>query len=118
MTISTVCTYVSHPHDLDSKSHLELIFLRKYDWKQMKYTSIHIREWVIFIVEDLTVTLKCSQQYNIYMYGTYDILNISVHKELYSIQQFVIKFVSDLRQVGDFLRVFRFLPPIKLTATK
>jgi hypothetical protein len=98
--------------------HLELIFLRKYDWKQMKYTSIHIREWVIFIVEDLTVTLKCRQQYNIYMYGTYDILNISVHKELYSIQQFVIKFVSDLRQVGDFLRVFRFLPPIKLTATK
>ena len=27
----------------------------------------------------------------------------------------MIKFVSDLRQVGDFLRVFRFPPPIKLT---
>jgi hypothetical protein len=27
----------------------------------------------------------------------------------------VIKFVSDLRQVGDFLRVLRFPPPIKLT---
>jgi hypothetical protein len=29
----------------------------------------------------------------------------------------VIKFVSDLRQVGGFLRVLQFPPPIKLTAT-
>jgi hypothetical protein len=28
----------------------------------------------------------------------------------------VIKFVSDLRQVGGFLRILRFNPPIKLTA--
>ena len=40
-----------------------------------------------------------------------------VHGEMYSIQHYVIKFVSDLRQVGDFLRVLRFTPPIKLTAT-
>jgi hypothetical protein len=31
--------------------------------------------------------------------------------EVYSIQHYVIKFVSDLRQVGGFLRVFRFPPP-------
>ena len=31
-------------------------------------------------------------------------------------QHYVIKFVSDLRQVGAFLRVLRFPPPIKLTA--
>ena len=31
------------------------------------------------------------------------------HVEVYSIQQYVIKFVSDLRQVGAFLR---FPPPI------
>jgi len=30
---------------------------------------------------------------------------------------YVIKFVSDLRQVGGFLRILRFLPPMKLTAT-
>jgi hypothetical protein len=36
--------------------------------------------------------------------------------EVYSIQQYVIKFVSDLRQVGGFLRVLRFPPPIKLAA--
>ena len=36
--------------------------------------------------------------------------------EMYSIQHYVIKFVSDLRQVGDVLQVLWFLPPIKLTA--
>jgi len=40
-----------------------------------------------------------------------------VHGEVYSIQHYVIKFVSDLQQVGGFLRVLRFPPPIKLTAT-
>ena len=40
-----------------------------------------------------------------------------VHGEVYSIQHYVRKFVSDLRQVGGFLRVLLFPPPIKLTAT-
>jgi hypothetical protein len=40
-----------------------------------------------------------------------------VHGEVYSIQHYVIKFVIDLRQVGGFLRVLWFPPPIKLTAT-
>ena len=35
--------------------------------------------------------------------------------EVYLIQHYVIKFVSDLRQVGGFLRVLWFPPPIKLT---
>ena len=33
------------------------------------------------------------------------------------IQHYVIKFVNDLQQVGGFLWVFRFPPPIKLTTT-
>ena len=37
--------------------------------------------------------------------------------EVYSIQHYVIKFVSDLQQVGGFRRVHWFPPPIKLTAT-
>ena len=32
--------------------------------------------------------------------------------EAYLIQHYVLKFVSDLRQVGGFLRVRRFPPPI------
>jgi hypothetical protein len=43
-----------------------------------------------------------------------DMSSNPVHDKVYSIQQYVIKFVSDLRQVGAFLR---FPPPIKLTTT-
>ena len=41
-----------------------------------------------------------------------------VHDEVYSIQHYVVKFVSDLWQVDGLIRVLRFTPPIKLTATK
>jgi hypothetical protein len=40
-----------------------------------------------------------------------------VHGEAYSIQHYVIQFVRDLRQVGSFLRILWFPPPIKQTAT-
>ena len=36
------------------------------------------------------------------------------HGEVYSIQHYMTKFVSDLWQVGGFLRELRFSPPIKL----
>ena len=39
------------------------------------------------------------------------------HGEVYSIQRYMIKFVSDLRHIGSFLWVLQFPPPIKLTAT-
>ena len=35
--------------------------------------------------------------------------------EVYSIQHYVIKIVSNLRRFGGFLRVLQFPPPIKLT---
>jgi hypothetical protein len=35
-----------------------------------------------------------------------------------AIKRYVIKFVSDLRQVDDFLRVLWFPPPLKLIATE
>ena len=35
-----------------------------------------------------------------------------IHGEVFSIQYYVIKFVSDLRQVRGFLRVLRFSPPL------
>jgi hypothetical protein len=44
-------------------------------------------------------------------------VRIRAHGEVYSIQHSVLKFVSDLRQVGDFLWVLRFTPPLKLIAT-
>jgi hypothetical protein len=39
------------------------------------------------------------------------------YDEMFSIQHYVIKFVIDLRQVGGFLMVLWFSPPIKLIAT-
>ena len=39
------------------------------------------------------------------------------HGEVYSIQHYGIKFVSDLRQVSGYLWFLRFPPPIKLTTT-
>jgi len=46
---------------------------------------------------------------------THAVSSKPVHGEVYSIHHYVIKFVSDLRQVVGFLRVFQFLPSIKLT---
>jgi len=40
-----------------------------------------------------------------------------VQGDVYSIQNSVTQFVSDLRQVGGFLQALRFPPLIKLTAT-
>ena len=37
--------------------------------------------------------------------------------EVYSMQHYLIKFISDLRQVDVFFRALRFPPAIKLTAT-
>jgi hypothetical protein len=37
------------------------------------------------------------------------------HGEMYSIQHYVLKFVSDLRKVSGFLQVLQFRPPRKLT---
>ena len=49
---------------------------------------------------------------------TTNIVNLNPdHDEVYSKQHYVIKFVSNLPQVGGFLRLLRFPPPIKLTAT-
>ena len=42
---------------------------------------------------------------------------MTIHDDVYSIQHYVIKFVSDLWQVCGFLWVLRFPPPIKLTDT-
>ena len=44
-------------------------------------------------------------------------VSLNPAQERYTIQHYVIKFVSYLRHIGGFLRVFRFPPPIKLTAT-
>ena len=49
-----------------------------------------------------------------YAISAHHVSSNPVHGEVYSIQHYVIKSVSDLRQAGGFLRI---LPPMKLSAT-
>ena len=63
-------------------------------------------------------------KYNVYVHVAkivnliVNLVSYNVHcQSLGSIQHYVIKFVSDLRQVSGFLQVLRFPPPIKQTAT-
>ena len=56
----------------------------------------------------------CRIKYNTKYIGMVTLM-IDSHSVL--ILYYVITFVSDLRQVGVFLRVLRFSSPIKLTAT-
>ena len=51
------------------------------------------------------------------MHGVLPPLDNPVQGKVYSTLFYVIKFVSDLRQVCGFLQVLRFHPPIKLTVT-
>jgi hypothetical protein len=48
---------------------------------------------------------------------TTNIVSLNPTQAVYSIQHYVIKFVSNMRQVCGFLRVLWFPLPIKLTAT-
>ena len=48
---------------------------------------------------------------------TNNVVNLNTtNDEVYSIQHYVVKSVSDLWQVNGFLQVLQFPPPIKLTA--
>jgi hypothetical protein len=61
-----------------------------------------------FIVDKVFVFLLPVQSVPI----TTEVLSSNpTHDEVYLIQHYVIKFVSDLQQVGGFLRVLQFPPP-------
>jgi len=64
--------------------------------------QMHVKKYVSFVCLVLSTLLSCSNL----AYG-----------EVYLMKFYVIKFVSDLRQLYAFLRVLQFPPPIKLTAT-
>jgi hypothetical protein len=64
----------------------------------------------------MVVGFKTTHAVNIYHHQSCEFESST--GEVCSIKHYVIKFVSDLRQVGGFLRVLRFHPPIQLTATR
>ena len=64
------------------------------------------------MVVGLTTTYAISVYHHLHV-----VCSNPTHDEVCSIQYYVIKFVSDLRQVVGFLWVLRFPTPIKLTTT-
>ena len=73
----------------------------------------------IFFKEDVVVVIIWCLDLQLLMQSVAIPINASsnpAHGEMYSIQHYEIMFVSDLRQVSDFLRELWFPPPIKLTA--
>jgi hypothetical protein len=77
------------------------------------YYSLIIRNIVAMIVWFLDLQLSM-QSVSI---STNVVRSSLAHGEVYLIQHYVIKFVSDLRQVSGFLLVLRFPLSIKLTTT-
>jgi hypothetical protein len=75
-------------------------------YKQLLYKRQKVAtEILLKVVLNITITPKVRS-------------NLRCSDEVYSIQHYVIKFDSDLRQVSGYLQVLRFPPPIKLTVTK
>ena len=79
----------------------------------VQQTTHRITNGTIVVVRLLELQLQ--EQY--VPITTKDVSSNPVHGEVHSIQHYMTKFVSDLRQVGGFIWVLRFPPPIKLTTT-
>ena len=80
----------------------------------MKY--IHVVVESFLYLEDMTNRIQ-----DIVKLGVIEVIDVvssnTAHGEVNSLQHYVIKFGSDLRQIGGFLRVLSFHLPIKLTVT-
>ena len=83
--------------------HYVIKFVRGQSWSWSHGSWIHVQ----LPMQSVAITSKVVSSNSI---------QVEVYRN-YSIQHYVIKFVSDLRQVGGFLLALRFLPPIKLTIT-
>jgi len=65
----------------------------------------------------MLVGFTCATTYAISAYHHIVVGSNPTHDEVYLIQHYVVKFVSDLLQISGFLCVLQFTPPIKLTTT-
>ena len=79
------------------------------------YIYLIFKHWVIFYTFDIIIWVRIllMTRYTQSVYITTKVVGSNlVVGEVYLIQHYVIKFVSDLLQVGGFLPVLRFPPPI------
>jgi hypothetical protein len=101
--------------------------LQSFDWalfqKRAVHTKLHIFIFIFLITDNwggdgrghdrMVVGYTTTYAINAYHHWSCEFESWSGR----GVQHYVIKFDSDLRQVGGFLRVLRFPLPIKLTAT-
>jgi hypothetical protein len=102
----------------ENHSHCRSIFLKTMDRsivKQLekeKNSDFNVENFVVMLIYWGTIIIT-----NVYTSTLNVRSKLSAHGKVYSLQLYVMNFVSDLRYVGGFLRVLMFPPPIKLTAT-
>jgi hypothetical protein len=77
----------------------------------------HIIQYSLGAVKVVIVWLNLQQHVQSVPITTKVLSSNPAHGGVYLIQQYVIRFVSYMRQVGGFHRVLRIPPPIKLIAT-
>jgi hypothetical protein len=69
-----------------------------------------------FTMQSLPITTDVVSSEDCSVFGNFVITLIFEFRPGQGVQHYVIKFVSDLRQVRGFLLILRFPPPIKITA--
>jgi hypothetical protein len=89
-------------------SELENIFHRV-EWATLIFFA------ALFVLMEVCYISKFGFSFIVFNATFSNISVVTVSFEVYSIQHYVIKFVSDLRQVAGFLQLLWFPPPIKLT---
>jgi len=121
--LSCFCSYVRNPIKQIRIFFLNLILLsniRVYDHEHLSVFAIIIFAKIIYMYSIFSF-IGFQKQVQLPVQSvpiTTKVVSLHpVHGEAYSIQHYVITFVSDLCQVCGFLPVIRFPPPIKLTAT-
>ena len=90
-------------HKIDTHNTHSLTFPARYRYFYKTWGVVVIVWYFGLLVRSVSITTKVMS-------------SNPVQGEVYSMQHYVIKFVSDLRHVDGFLRVIPFPPPIKLIA--
>ena len=88
-----------------------------YFYNKTIYTQIQDGKWML-LDRRIILTFLFTGPTEILLASVFGLVaNITDDGQVYLIQHYVIKFVSDLWQVNGFLRVLQFPPPIKLNIT-
>jgi hypothetical protein len=85
--------------------------------KRLLIISLHFWIRPLKLISGIRCMLSIYIEYNSTIMSSYGSWIYNYRCNQYLSQHYMIKFVSDLLQVGGFLRILQFPPPIKQTAT-